>query len=44
MSPLSRFDDPPWGTAAATAIVYGVLLTVLLVLLFGVPYLVFTAL
>jgi hypothetical protein len=44
MNPLNRFDTPAWWTAAATAVTYGIILLVITVLLFGVPYLVFTSL
>lgn len=38
------FDHPSWVTAVATAVGYGVLLVVVLVLLFVVPTLAFVAL
>ena len=41
---LSEFDHPAWLTAAGTGIGYLLILAVLTVALFIVPYLVFTAL
>ncbi|WP_254273981.1 hypothetical protein [Haloarcula marina] len=38
-----RFDHPAWRTAAATLAGYGVVLLVLFLLLFVVPYLVLSA-
>lgn len=38
------FRDPAWVTALSTAIGYGIILVVMTVLLFIVPYLVFVAL
>ncbi|WP_458205014.1 hypothetical protein [Haladaptatus sp. NG-SE-30] len=38
------FDHPSWMTAASTAASYLLVLAVMTVLLFGVPYLIFTAL
>ncbi|NHN42592.1 hypothetical protein G9C85_13275 [Halorubellus sp. JP-L1] len=40
----SEFDHPTWISAGATAAGYAVLLAVMTVLLFGVPYLLFLAL
>ena len=40
-SPLARFDHPAWVTGIATAVSYGLVLAVLFVLLFVVPYLLF---
>lgn len=42
--PIERFDHPAWVTGIATAIGYGIILTVLFIALFVVPYLVFTLL
>jgi hypothetical protein len=39
--PIERFDHPVWVTSLATAIGYGIILTVMTVLLFAIPYLVF---
>jgi hypothetical protein len=44
MNGLSDFDHPAWITAVGTVAGYGAILLVLTVLLFAVPYLVFTAL
>ena len=41
---LSEFDHPAWLTAAGTGLGYLLILAVLTVALFIVPYLVFTAL
>lgn len=41
---LQQFDHPTWFTAAGTFVSYAVILVVMFVLLFVVPYLVFTAL
>ena len=40
-SVTDQFDHPTWLTAAATAAGYGLILLVLFVLLFLVPYLLF---
>lgn len=39
MDTLDRFQEPPWLAAAATTISYGLVLLVLFVLLFAVPFL-----
>ena len=39
-----RFDHPAWTTGLATAFGYGIVLAVLFLALFVVPYLVFAAL
>ena len=39
---MDQFRAPAWRAAFGTAAGYGVLLLVMTVLLFGVPYLVFT--
>jgi hypothetical protein len=45
MSPLpERFDHPAWLTGAGTVVGYGLILLVLFVALFAVPYLVFSVL
>jgi hypothetical protein len=41
---LQEFDHPTWFTAAGTLVSYTVILVAMFVLLFVVPYLVFTAL
>ena len=41
---LERFDEPPWWTALATAISYSIVLLVITIVLFGLPYLVFASL
>lgn len=41
---LQEFDHPTWFTAAGTLVSYTVILVTMFVLLFVVPYLVFTAL
>lgn len=41
---LSEFDHPSWVTAAGTGIGYALILAVLTLALFIVPYLVFVAL
>jgi hypothetical protein len=41
MDALAEFDHPAWVTGAATLVGYGVVLGVLSVLLFLVPYLVY---
>jgi hypothetical protein len=40
---LQQFDHPTWFTAAGTLISYTVILVAMFVLLFVVPYLIFTA-
>jgi hypothetical protein len=40
---LQQFDHPTWLTAAGTLISYTVILVAMFVLLFVVPYLIFTA-
>jgi len=40
-NPISRFDHPAWHAGVATALSYGVVLAVLFVLLFVIPYLLF---
>ncbi|MFB6301140.1 MAG: hypothetical protein ABEH65_12865 [Halobacteriales archaeon] len=40
-SVLERFSHPAWGTAIGTGIAYLVLLGILFVLLFLIPYLLF---
>ena len=40
-SVADRFDHPTWLTAAATAVGYGLILLVLFVVLFLVPYALF---
>ena len=44
MNGLSDLDHPAWLTAAGTVAGYGAILLVLTVLLFGLPYIVFTSL
>jgi hypothetical protein len=44
MNPPADFDHPAWLTAASTIASYLLVLAVMTVLLFGVPYLLFTAL
>ncbi|ACV49008.1 MULTISPECIES: hypothetical protein [Halomicrobium] len=39
MDSLDRFEEPPWLAAVATTISYGLVLLVLFVLLFVVPFL-----
>ncbi|CQH52097.1 uncharacterized protein HHUB_1806 [Halobacterium hubeiense] len=41
---LSEFEHPSWVTALATFASYGLVLLAMTILLFGVPYAVFTAL
>jgi hypothetical protein len=41
---LQQFDHPTWFTAAGTLVSYTVILVAMFVLLFVIPYLVFTAL
>ncbi|WP_018258100.1 hypothetical protein [Halomicrobium katesii] len=38
MDALDRFDEPPWLAAVATTISYGLVLLVVFLLLFVVPY------
>lgn len=40
---LQQFDHPTWFTAAGTLISYTVILVAMFVLLFVVPYVIFTA-
>lgn len=40
---MQQFDHPTWFTAAGTLISYTVILVAMFVLLFVVPYLIFTA-
>lgn len=40
--PIERFDHPAWVAGIATAIGYGIILAVMTVVLFVIPYLVFT--
>lgn len=40
-SPLAQFRHPAWRTAAGTLVGYGIILAVLTLLLFGLPYLLF---
>ncbi|WP_327052755.1 hypothetical protein [Halomicrococcus gelatinilyticus] len=44
MNAPAEFDHPAWLTAASTAASYLLILAVMTVLLFGVPYLLFTML
>jgi hypothetical protein len=44
MSALSEYDHPTWLTIAGTFAGYGVILVAMTVVLFVVPYLIFTAL
>lgn len=44
MDALERFRQPAWTTAIATAISYGLILVAFALLLFGVPYLIFSVL
>ena len=44
MSALSEYDHPAWLTIAGTLAGYGVILLVMTVVLFLIPYLIFTAL
>jgi len=37
-----KFDHPSWFTVGGTAVGYGLILVLLTVLLFGIPYLLFT--
>lgn len=41
---LDQFDHPAWLTAAGTLGGYAVILVVMTLLLFGIPYLIFTML
>ncbi|MFB6140577.1 MAG: hypothetical protein ABEJ26_09110 [Halosimplex sp.] len=43
MSALDRFDHPVWVTAAGTLVGYGLILVVVFVLLFVLPFLVYTS-
>lgn len=40
---LDRFDHPAWLTAGGTLVGYAIIVSVMTVLLFLVPYLIFTA-
>jgi hypothetical protein len=42
MSPTDRFDHPAWTAGAATAVSYGLGLLALFVLLFVLPFLIFS--
>jgi hypothetical protein len=44
MSALSEYDHPAWLTIAGTFVGYGVILVAMTVVLFLIPYLIFTAL
>jgi hypothetical protein len=44
MDGLAKYDQPTWWTAGATALSYGLVLLVLFVLLFVLPYLLFLTL
>ena len=44
MSALSEYDHPAWLTIAGTVAGYGVILLAMTVVLFVIPYLLFTAL
>ena len=44
MDALAQFRHPAWSTGLGTVIAYGLILAVFTVVLFLVPYLVFTAL
>jgi hypothetical protein len=44
MDALAKDDQPTWWTAGATALSYGLVLLVLFVLLFVLPYLLFLTL
>lgn len=39
-----RFDHPSWLTAAGTLVAYGLILLLLTVVLFAIPYLIFLVL
>lgn len=41
---IDQFDHPAWLTALGTGIGYGLMLALLTVVLFGLPYLLFSAL
>lgn len=43
-NPLAEYDHPAWHTAVATGLGYGLVLASLLVLMFLVPFAIFTAL
>lgn len=43
MDALDQFDHPAWRTAAGTLVGYGLLLALLFVALFVVPFLVYAA-
>jgi hypothetical protein len=42
--PLAEYTGPSWLTALSTAVAYGAILLVMFLVLFVVPFLVFTAL
>lgn len=42
MTAFDRFDHPAWVTAAATLVSYGLILLFLFVLLFVVPFLIYS--
>lgn len=42
--PLAEYEGPAWVTAVGTAVAYGAVLFVMFVLLFVVPFLLFSAL
>ncbi len=43
-APLARFAEPAWVTAVGTAVAYGLVLLVMFLVLFVLPFLVFRAL
>jgi hypothetical protein len=43
-NPLAAYDHPAWVTAVATLLGYGAILTALFVLVFVLPFLIFSAL
>ncbi len=44
MSGLERFRHPAWTTSLATLLAYGLILLVIAILLFGVPFVIVSAL
>lgn len=44
LGPLQRFEDEAWIAAFGTAIGYGIILLVMVIVLFLIPYAVFTLL
>jgi len=40
----AEYDHPAWVTAVGTVLAYGVVLVVMALLLFGIPWLIFTLL